>query len=62
MRQTSAHSAAVTGCTDSREFLTSTMSASFGLSLAAANDTGFGMSATARTSTHFHTPVSSLGS
>ena len=45
MRQTSAHSAAVTGCTDRRELLTSTILASFGLALAAASDTGFGMSA-----------------
>ncbi len=36
MRQTSAHSAAVTGCTDRRELLTSTILASFGLALAAA--------------------------
>ena len=37
------------------------MAESFGLAFAAARLTGLGMSQTARTSTHFHTPVSSFG-
>ena len=40
--QTRAHSSAVTGCTDSREYLTSAMSLSFGSALTAASVTGFG--------------------
>ena len=62
MRQTSFHSSGVTGCTDSRDVRTSAMAESFGLALAAASVTGLGMSHTARTSTHYHTPVSSFWS
>ena len=61
MRHTSFHSSAVTGWTESRAVLTSAMAASFGLALAAARLTGLGMSQTARTSTHFQMPVSSVG-
>ena len=60
MRQTSAHSSAVTGCTERRELMTSTILASFGLALAASSVTGFGTGATAFTSTHSHLPLSSL--
>ena len=42
MRQTSLHSAAETGCTESREFFVSTMLSSIGFALAAASVTGFG--------------------
>jgi hypothetical protein len=62
MRHTSIHSSAVTGCTERRAVRTSAMAESFGLAFAAARVTGFGMSQTARASTHFHTPVSSFGS
>src|SRR5262249_15660313 len=62
MRHTSFHSAAVTGCTDSRVEFTSAMFRSFGFSLMAASVTGFGMSATALTSTHSHVPELSFGS
>jgi hypothetical protein len=62
MRHTSAHSSGLTGCTERRAVRTSAIWASFGLALAAASDTGLGISHTARTSTHCHTPVSSLGS
>ena len=62
MRHTSFHSSGVTGWTESRAVRTSAMAASLGLAFAAASVTGFGISQTARTSTHFHTPVSSLES
>src|SRR5262245_38216258 len=47
MRQTSAHSAGVTGCTERREERTSTMFASLRFALTATRLTGFGISASA---------------
>ena len=61
MRQTSFHSGAVTGCTESREFTTSIILASFGFALTATSVTGFGMALSARTSTHCHVPGIVLG-
>src|SRR5690606_5859122 len=52
MRQTSRHSASVTGWTERRPSRTSAMSASFGLALISASVGGFGTSLTARMSTH----------
>ena len=57
MRQTSSHSSARTGCTESRIEVTRLIFASFGLALTAASPTGTGMSQTARTSTHSQVPV-----
>jgi ABC-type sulfate transport system permease component len=60
--QTIFHSSAVTGCTDSREYFTSAMSASFLSALIAAIVTGVfnGLSALMSTQTNF--PVLSDGS
>ena len=60
--QTSFHSSSRTGCTERREFTTSTMSFSRFSALTAASVTGFGTSATAFRSTHFQVPVSSFES
>src|SRR5215813_8826174 len=59
---TKAHSWAVTGCTDNREYLTSAISLSFGSALTAASVTGLGTGFTAFTSTALNTPFSSVGS
>src|SRR5438128_10019399 len=60
--QTKAHSWAVTGCTDNREYLTSAISLSFGSALTAASVTGLGTGFTAFTSTALNAPFSSVGS
>ena len=60
MAQSFFHSAAVTGCTDRREFLTSTMDLSEGSALISASVTGRGRPRTAATSTHSHWPVPSV--
>src|SRR3954453_20708763 len=59
---TSFHSGPVTGWTESREYLTSAMSLSFGSAFTAASVTGFGTGFTAFTSTALNTPFSSVGS
>src|SRR5262245_28608637 len=59
---TKAHCCAVTGCTDSREYLTSAISLSFGSAFTAASVTGLGTGFTAFTSTALNTPFSSVGS
>ena len=60
MRLTIPHSSAETGCTESRELLTSTMSFSDLVALISASVTGFFTSLTAATSTHSQMPVPSV--
>lgn len=60
MRQTKAHSSSETGCTDSLEFLTRAISASFGSAFISPSVTGFGKAPTAQTSTQFQRPVGSV--
>ncbi len=63
MAQTFAHSAAVTGCTESRESLTSAISLSFGSPLMATSVTGVSNGVSARTSTAIHgSPAFAVGS
>ena len=59
--QTAFHSSAVTGCTDSREYFTSAMAASFLSALMAAIVTGFGSGLSALMSTQTNFPVLSVG-
>src|SRR5439155_20885310 len=56
------HSSDVTGCTERREYFTSTMSLSLGSALISASVTGRARSLTALTSTRPKRPVSSVGS
>src|SRR5256885_12761192 len=60
--QTIFHSSAVTGCTDSREYFTSAMSASFLSALIAAIVTAVFSGLSALMSTQTNLPVLSLGS
>ena len=60
--QTIFHSSAVTGCTDSREYFTSAMSASFLSALIAAIVTGVFSGLSALMSTQTNLPVLSVGS
>src|SRR5579883_154190 len=62
MAQTCFHSAAVTGCTERRDCLTSAMSASLGSALIAASVTGVGIGATALRSTATNILLLSVGS
>src|SRR5882724_3878060 len=60
--QTIFHSSAVTGCTDSREYFTSAMLASFLSALIAAMVTGVDSGLSALMSTQTNLPVLSVGS
>lgn len=62
IRQIVCHSASATGCTERREFLTSTIPDRALSALIASSVTGVGRGATASTVTHSHLPLSSVGS